>query len=122
MENELGKMIDEFGNRNETHKSLSKDKDALNKKIKDIMKEKQLEEFSGINFKAKYSKSVSSSFDGDKLVSKLKSLDKSNLLKTVEVVDMEKLENEIYDGQLLASDLDDCTIEKVVYKLLVSKV
>ena len=57
----------------------------------------------------------------DKLIAKLKELGVVSPIKTVEVVDMDELENVIYNGWLDASELTNCKQVKEIPTLKVTK-
>jgi hypothetical protein len=61
------------------------------------------------------------SFVEDKLIAKLKELGVVTPIKTVEVVDMDELENVIYNGGLNASELTGCKQIKEIPVLKVTK-
>lgn len=115
---ELRKVIERFGKNNEQIKSLKKVTDEDNKVIKSFMAGK-MKTAESDNFIATYSVVKSESFDDDKLLTKLKELGLRQVIKTVEVVDMELLENAIYDGMISGSELADCKVTKETAKLVV---
>lgn len=118
--NDLQKLINEFGTRNEQVKSLKKETDALNTQIKEIMANLPGGVAETEQFVAKYSVITTSDFDEPKLIERLKTLGCQGVIKTVEVVDMDALENAIYNGQIVGSELADCKVNKSVAKLVVS--
>lgn len=118
----LKELIQEFGKKNETVKSLKKETDAYNKQIKTIMKDNKLDNVCTDEFSAKYSTISKSSFDEDKLLTTIRTLGNLDVIKTKEYVDMDELENAIYMGKIKASDLKDCKITKIEEKLVVSKI
>ena len=96
--------------------------DEGNKEIKELMNKlnrNQFETDSGLI--AKMSIQQRESFDEDKLLEKLKELNGFTAIKTKEYVDMDELENLIYNGHLDASQLSNCKIVKEVVTLKVSK-
>lgn len=118
--NDLQKLINEFGTRNEQVKSLKKETDALNTQIKEIMANLPGGVAETEQFVAKYSVTTTSDFDEPKLIERLKQLGCHGVIKTVEVVDMDALENAIYNGHIAGSELADCKVSKSVAKLVVS--
>lgn len=90
-------------------------------RIKQMMKELNLEELEVDGFKAVYSERVTSNFNEDKLLAKIKELGFDDCVKTVEVVDMEKLESLIYDNLIDTSSLLSCKETKVTPTLKLVK-
>lgn len=89
--------------------------------IKQMMKELGIKVIEVPGFKATYSERVSQNFNEDKLLAKIKSLGFVDCVKTVEVVDMEKLESLIYDNELDPSELSSCKETKVTPTLKLTK-
>lgn len=89
--------------------------------IKQMMKELGINVIEVPGFKATYSERVSQNFNEDKLLAKIKSLGFVDCVKTVEVVDMEKLESLIYDNELDPSELASCKETKVTPTLKLTK-
>lgn len=89
--------------------------------IKQMMKELGIKAIEVPGFKATYSERVSQNFNEDKLLAKIKSLGFVDCVKTVEVVDMEKLESLIYDNELDPSELASCKETKVTPTLKLTK-
>ena len=89
--------------------------------IKQMMKELGIKVIEVPGFKATYSERVSQNFNEDKLLAKIKSLGFVDCVKTVEVVDMEKLESLIYDNELDPSELASCKETKVTPTLKLTK-
>jgi hypothetical protein len=118
--NELQNLIEMFGERNERVKSLKKETDVLNTQIKEIMATLPGGVTESEHFTARYSVSVTESFDEPKLIERLKQLGCHGVIKTVEVVDMDALENAIYNGHIAGSELADCKVSKSTPKLVVS--
>lgn len=89
--------------------------------IKQMMKELGIKAIEVPGFKATYSERVSQNFNEDKLLAKIKSLGFVDCVKTVEVVDMEKLESLIYDNELDPLELASCKETKVTPTLKLTK-
>lgn len=100
-------MIDKAGELNATITANKKELEGLKKEIKG----KNLSELKGSKYVAEVSERVATSFDEDKLLSKVKDIGANWLLK--EVVDEDKLEESIVKGELEAKQFNDCIIEKV---------
>jgi hypothetical protein len=118
MEN-LKQLIERFGENNEKVKALKKVTDADNTEIKRIMAQACLSSAESEQFVATYTVSKQESFDENQLVAKLKAMGIQDVIKTVEVVDMELLEAAIYDGRVCGAELSDCKITKEIPKLVV---
>ena len=133
MEN-LTQLIERYGTLKGEMDSYKKQVDADNKAIKEIMAENNLTEASGGGYIAKYSESVSNNFDEAKLLEKLEnmtykdpncsglvSVKSLGVIKMKPYVDMEALENAIYNGQISAADLADCRIVVKTPRLTIKK-
>lgn len=116
---ELNKLIEEFGEQNEEVKRLKKSTDALNVQIKEILSKAENRTVDTERFTATYSEVVSESFDEEQLLAKLKAMGVEGVIKTKEYVDMDALEDAIYNGNVAGSDLADCKLTKVTPKLVV---
>ena len=124
---ELSELIDKYAlNKNEqdAYKKLC---DEDNKKIKEMMLEAELKNWSTSDYKATCSTSTRQTFDEDKLIMFFKSEnipDSLGIIKTKEYIDEDALETAIYNG-LIPEDtvkrIGDYMTEKVVYTLKVSK-
>lgn len=117
--NELNRLIEEFGEQNEEVKRLKKSTDVLNVQIKEILSKAENHTVDTEKFTATYSESVSESFDEELLLAKLKEIVVDGVVKTKEYVDMDALEDAIYNGKVAGSDLADCKLTKVIPKLVV---
>lgn len=99
-----------------------------NSSIKRKMDELDLKEFASENYIAKYTVSISKSFDEEKLVEKLGSMmieviedglpvekpvaEALDLIEYKPAVKMDALENAIYNGKISAADLAGCVLRK----------
>lgn len=101
--------------------NYKKSTDEYNKNIKELMNELELTEFESDDLVAKIGTQNRESFNEDKLIDKLKSLNIEGIIKTKEYVDMDALENAIYNELLDASELTSCKEVKTVTTLKVSK-
>ena len=100
-------MIDRAGELNTTFTANKKELASLKKEIKS----KNLSELRGSRYVAEVSERVATSFDEDKLLTKVKEVGANWLLK--EIVDEDTLEESIVKGELEAEQFNDCIIEKV---------
>ena len=102
--------------------SYKKIVDKDNAAIKEIMlKEKLSEMVTAEGIKATCSISEKESFVEEALIEKIKSLGVKGVVKKKEYVDMEALENAIYNGKLNAAELASCQEKKEVVTLRVSR-
>lgn len=99
-----------------------------NKNIKVLMKEGGLTKVESEGFTVNYSVAVSESFDEEKLLSKLRSMkfgdkmaDEIGLIEYVPKVNMDALENAIYNRQVDPIELADCRIRKETERLTIKK-
>ena len=121
-EDELQILIQAFYGDKQNLDVYKKTTDEYNKEIKKVMTDRNIDEFvTEDGIVAKLSIQNRESFMDDKLISKLKQLGVTTPIKTVEIVDMDELENVIYNGQLNAAELTDCKQVKQVTTLKVSK-
>ncbi len=128
---ELYLMINDFGDKNETAKSLNKVLDAKKAEIKKLMGDYDIDTLKTDTYKATYSVIENDSLNEDKLLSCLltvpawvKLATDNNLVKTVHQVDFDALENAIYNGKIPKDkllELDTMKESRPVVKLLVSK-
>lgn len=125
----LNELVARYGKTNTEMKLLKKSADEDNKEIKNIMSSTGLSEYEAGGYKAKYSVTKSENFDEEKLVKKLKdynfggkSAHEAGLIDYVPVVNMEKLEDFIYDGKINAAQLADCKVVKETPRLTIVKI
>ena len=95
--------------------------DEYNKDIKELMGQLELTEFESDDLVAKIGVQNRENFNEEKLIDKLKALNVEGVIKTKEYVDMDALENAIYNELLDASELTSCKEVKTVTTLKVSK-
>lgn len=115
-------LIKRYGDNKETEKQLKAALDADNKAIKQHLQETGLTTLDGAGYSVKLSESVCEGFDEDKLIEVLLNTEiASEVIKTRKYVDMEALEDAVYNGKIAAALLADCKTRKVTTKLLISK-
>lgn len=122
MEENLSNLIEIFYDEKQELDKYKKSTEEYNKQIKESLNELGKTEFeteSGLV--AKMSTQQRESFNESKLIEKLKELNVTSPIKTIEVVDMDELENVIYNEMLDASELTPCKVIKEVITLKVSK-
>ena len=100
-------------------KKSSEDK---NKEIKDIMRELNIQNFETDNgLTAKITIQNRDKLDEEKTIAKLKELGLTSAIKTKEYLDMDELENLIYNQKLNPAELSDYQIKKEVVTLKVTE-
>ena len=116
----LNGLIGSYKQNKESLDNYKKIAEEQNSQIKEIMQNNNLEEYQTLDgLKAKITVQKRESFIDDKLIAKLKELGVTSPIKTVEIVDMDELENVIYNHQLDAAELTDCKQVKEVITLKV---
>ena len=96
--------------------------DKDNKEIKSIMLGAGLREFIVDDIKASCSVSEREDFIEEALIEKLKDMKVKGVIKKKEYVDMDALENAIYNGELNAAELTSCQTKKEVVTLRITKI
>ena len=89
--------------------------------IKNFMAILKVEEYTVNGYTAKISNQLRQTMNEDKLLLKVKELNRPDLVKTKEYVDSDLLEKAIYQGELSAEDLADCMTTKEITTLRISK-
>lgn len=102
--------------------SIKKVIDKENAEIKTLMRASNLSEFVAGDIKATCSVSERQDFIEEALIEKLKEMKVRGIIKKKEYVDMDALENAIYNGKVDAAALASCQTTKEVVTLRVSKV
>jgi hypothetical protein len=100
-------------------KQLEELKKPLNAEIKSYMKHNDLKEVSAAGIKAVYGKQERVSMNQDKLLDKVKQLGLNHAIKTIEVVDEQVLESMIFNGELNASQIEECMERKIIETLTI---
>lgn len=121
-EEKLQELIPHYQLNKSEMDSYKKIVDKDNKEIKEIMLSSQLSEFIVGNIKATCSVSVREDFIEEALIEKLKDMKVKGVIKKKEYVDMDALENAIYNGELNAAALASCQEKKEVVTLRVTKI
>lgn len=121
LEENLKELIRLFYEDKQQLDEYKKSTDEYNKNIKDLMGKLDTTEFESDDLIAKIGVQNRESFNEPKLIEKLKELNIEGVIKTREYVDMDALENVIYNGLLDASELTPCKEVKTVTTLKVSK-
>lgn len=102
--------------------SIKKVVDKEKEEIKTLMRESNLHEFVAGDIKATCSISERQDFIEEALIEKLKDMKVRGIIKKKEYVDMDALENAIYNGKVDAAALASCQTIKEVVTLRVSKI
>lgn len=131
---ELNILVERYGNLKKEMDSYKPQVNEDNKAIKEIMSKEGIKEFTAGGFTAKYSVAVSEGFDEDKLIAKLEKMTYTSengckvavgsglgVIKMKPAIDMEALENAIYNGYINAADLADCKVRTETPKLTIKE-
>lgn len=118
---DLGELVERYYNLKSEMDSYKKQVDTDNLEIKKIMSSANLNDFGVNDLVAHYKVITTENFDEVKLLKLLKQLGITRCIKTKEYVDMDVLEDCIYNGELDAVELQDCKIVKTQERLIVSK-
>lgn len=117
----LGKEIEDFYLKNRVAKTAKEEADKLNYSIKTSMAEQNLAEFESTLCKAVYSIQERIATDSELLLKVVKKLKIKGLVKKVETVDMQALEDAIIEGRVDAAILAPCQSVKEVEVLKVTQ-
>lgn len=124
----LEECVKRYGENKEYIKPYEKEIKEDNDTIKKIMKENKIKTFPGGDYVATYRIDVSEDFDYDKLLTTVKAAWNEThgsmtnpWIKVKYEVDMEALENAIYNGEFDASLLAGCKVKKETPKLIINK-
>lgn len=124
----LKELVKSYGEMKQIVDGYKKPIEEANSQIKSIMSSKNLSEFESGGFKAKYSVSVSEGFDESKLIKVIKDTlapedpKLKEIIKTKEYVDMEILEDAIYNGIIPAAKLQSCKTRTETPRLTIKKI
>ena len=124
----LEECVKRYGENKDYIKPYEKEIKEDNDTIKKIMKENKIKTFPGGDYVATYRIDVSEDFDYDKLLQTVRAAwgEKHGSMtnpwiKVKYEVDMEALENAIYNGEFDASLLAGCKVKKETPKLIINK-
>jgi len=121
LEEKLSRLLPVYEANKSKMDSYKKLVDKDNKEIKSIMLEAGLREFVVDDIKASCLVSKREDFIEEALIAKLKEMKVPGIVKKKEYVDMDALENAIYNGKVDAAALADCQTKKEVVTLKVTK-
>ena len=110
---QLTQLVNDFGEAKTNADAYKKQAEGFNKQLKEYFANSEVSELASDEYRVKYSVATTKGFDEEKLLLKLKQLGATDCIKTVEVVDMNNLENAIYNKRIDAAVLADC--EKVTH-------
>lgn len=122
MNKQLDELIPTYYKNKEKMESYKKLVDEQNKNIKELMNGEYSYEIG--KYKAVVSTSTRVSMDEQKLMMLLKANNIKGVIKTIEVVDMDALENLIYHNEIpkdVLKRIGECKSEKEVKSLRVTK-
>lgn len=112
----IGAIIDECKDYKDQYNALKKKSEPLETQIKDYARQNGLDTIKSNNWQANISVTPKTEFNEEKAIDILKlTLDKKVLNKIVkkkEYIDEDALEKAIYNGDVDASSLASCTIQK----------
>ena len=117
--------LKEYYDNKQAYNELKKVCDAQNEYIKNRLLDNDETELTEDGYTAKVSTEVRESFDEDKLILALKSLSIPDVIKTREYVDMDALENYLYNNDIsteTANSINACRESKIIHKLYIKKV
>lgn len=125
----LSDMVSAYADVKAQEKAIKKDVDELNKDIKAAMIEGNISEAYGGGYVATLTEQKREDFDEDKLITLFKkNLDinpeLAKCIKTKEYIDMEALENLIYNAEIdndIVTEMGKCKVEKVTQVLRIKK-
>lgn len=125
----LSDMVSAYADVKAREKEIKNAVDELNKDIKAAMLEGNLSEAHGGGYVATLTEQKREDFDGDKLIALFKkNLDTNpelaKCIKTKEYIDMEALENLIYNAEIdnnIVTEMGRCKVEKVTQVLRIKK-
>lgn len=118
---DFAEVIDYYGEAKKTTDNAKKESDKLNKKLKIMFKDMNIEDAQGEKYKATFSISERTSFNDEKLIALVKKYPKLDLIKTREYVDMDALEAAIYNGSINPVELSPCEVITKVETLRIKK-
>lgn len=101
---ELEGLVKEFYEHDSKIKSLNKITNPLKDRIKEIMQELDTDKYTFDDYKVSCSKIIKANFNADILLSIVKKLGLTQLIKTKEYVDENELERMIYNNEVDAQD------------------
>ena len=125
----LSDMVSAYADVKAREKEVKNDVDELNKAIKAAMLEGNLSEAHGGGYVATLTEQKREDFDEDKLIALFKNNLDTNpelakCIKTKEYIDMEALENLIYNAEIdnnIVTEMGRCKVEKVTQVLRIKK-
>lgn len=118
----LDKVIDDYFEANKEKKVQESIVKANGEIIKKQLDAKKLTEYNSGKHTAKISKNESIEYDDEKLLKLAKELPSelsSQIIQTIEVVNMEKLERLVIEGKLDTKQFKDAEVKKTTTKLYV---
>ena len=121
-EQRLAELLPIYHTQKSEMDSIKKVVEKENAEIKTLMQSADIPEFVAGDIKATCSVSERQDFIEEALIEKVKELKVRGIVKKKEYVDMDALENAIYNGKIDAAALAPCQTTKSVITLRVSKV
>lgn len=121
-EQRLAELLPIYHKQKSEMDSIKKVVDKENAEIKTLMRSADIPEFVAGDIKATCSVSERLDFIEEALIEKIKDMKVRGIVKKKEYVDMDALENAIYNGKINAAALASCQTIKEVVTLRISKV
>jgi hypothetical protein len=125
MANTLKYLVAKYGKTKAEADSYKKPLEEMNTEIKSLMQDTGISEYESGGYKAKMSVATTDDFDEAKLIRTLMDIVDVDTYKKVvkmkEYVDMEALEDAIYNGKISAANLSDCKVSKQTVRLTITK-
>ena len=119
---DIKKLVDDYFTFNSEKKKYTDLTKVNGEKIKNYLTKNKLTEFDSGKHKASISSSDSIEYDDEKLLKLVKALPEdisSQIIQTVEVVNLEKLERLLVEGKITTKQFSDAEVTKTTVKLYV---
>lgn len=119
---DINKLVDDYFTYNTEKKKYTDLTKTNGEKIKEYLVKNKLTEVNSSKHKASISSSDSVEYDDEKLLKLVKALPEdisSQIIQTVEVVNLEKFERLLVEGKITAKQFSDAEVTKTTVKLYV---
>ena len=119
----LENLVKSYGENKAMMEKYKKLCDAENAEIKNVMLEHEMDEFNEGNYKVKLITSTSSKMDEDKLLAFFHEKEWTDVIKTVETIDYDRLEALIYSGAIPQEwllEMEKFTVKKDTIQLRIT--
>lgn len=126
--NQLDELVPQYAHNKETADNLKKTLDSQNKAIKELMEESKIDKYSAGGYKASYIVQHRETMNEEKLLNIIHNnpdvFEGLGVVQVKECVDMDALENALYNGKIpqdIVSKLTTCKETKDVVTLRIAK-